>query len=611
MNAPSDARVRELAQAARETGLLSLLGPGGHGMTNPGAVLVQGPDAAQFLHSQLTNDVTSLEPGEGQYTARVTRTGHLRQLVSLHALPGEQAHGFLLLTEKDQAPDLLEALDDFHFTDDLTLSNVSDAYRWITVQGPRAAEVLRTALGALGFEPWESLPAGGIRPLKRVKGQGALPAGCLALRRSLTGNVGFLLALPAESPEIVSQVMEALRGPAVALGLHELDPVALSPVLDTLRIEAGIPRVGPETTKRRLLPETGFEQHAVSYTKGCYLGQEVIARVRTYGSIPNLLRALIFDDPDAIHHLPEPGARLINTDGKKLGMFASSTWSPVAQAPLALAYLGRAHRTPGAVHALQIGDQVLSAKVALLPLYSAPDTPARVAFLYDRGIRTFAGGDENGALTILDEALTLDPSFADGYEAIGVILGRTGRFHEAIDLFRRLEEVAPEAPMVNTNLSLYYMKLGDKETAEAEAAKATQKNFAMAARARGKTFDAAEFNRQQEEAEHKDAQRKKAMFGQVLEFDPVDPIALYGMGSAHLRLHEYDDAQALLARAIDVQKNNSPVYLARGKALEQLERFDEAITVYRAGVEVASRKGDLMPLREMEHRLLLLGAQRS
>jgi Flp pilus assembly protein TadD len=75
-------------------------------------------------------------------------------------------------------------------------------------------------------------------------------------------------------------------------------------------------------------------------------------------------------------------------------------------------------------------------------------------------------------------------------------------------------------------------------------------------------------------------------------------------------LGEAAEAAKHLARAVEVDKNNSAVYVPLGKALEQLERVDEAVAAYRAGMEVASRKGDLMPLKEMEHRLLLLGKSR-
>jgi len=97
------------------------------------------------------------------------------------------------------------------------------------------------------------------------------------------------------------------------------------------------------------------------------------------------------------------------------------------------------------------------------------------------------------------------------------------------------------------------------------------------------------------------------MFGEVLQIDPDDPLALMGLGNALVVLERLDEAEPHLARACAVQKDNSAVYAAHGKLLERLGRIAEARAVFAAGIEVASRKGDLMPLREMEHRLLVLG----
>lgn len=591
----------ESARRARETAIVARLGAPGVGMAHPGLVRAVGPDAARFLHSQITNDVEGLSPGAGCLAARVERTGHLRTVFSVHRHPGDDTAFWMLLPAVD-APTLLEDLDAFLFADDVALA-VDDGLTWLAIQGPLAAEIAEDVFGPLGFEPWATLPEHGIRGLRRTrKSVGvAVPEGTVALRRSLGGDVGYLIGVPGDA----TALHDALAAAATAREALALDTEAFSDALEVLRIEAGIPRIGPETeAKRRLLPETGLEQQAVSYTKGCYLGQEVIARVRTYGSVPFLLRALVLDASADVGVFPELGADLLHAEtGKKVGAIASRTWSPVAGAPVALAYLDRKHRTPDTVLPLLDADGGrFDARVALLPLYSAPDSAARVQLLYDRAIRTFADGDEDAAIGLLEEALRLDPGFADAYEAIGVMLGRRERFHEAIDVFRRLEEVAPDEAMVNTNLSLYYMKLGDKETAEDEAGKATLKTM-NAARGKG----GADVDADLERSKVRDATRKKAMFSQVLEFDPVDPIALFGMGNAQLVLGEFAEAADHLARALEVDAQNSPVYAARGKALEKLDRYDEAIAVYKAGVEVASRKGDLMPLKEMQHRLMLLG----
>ena len=96
------------------------------------------------------------------------------------------------------------------------------------------------------------------------------------------------------------------------------------------------------------------------------------------------------------------------------------------------------------------------------------------------------------------------------------------------------------------------------------------------------------------------------MFGQVLEIDADDGVALFGMGNAMVILGDLEEAAEAYLRAEGVDPENSAIYLAHGKVLEKLELFEEALAIYRTGMEVASRKGDLMPLGEMEHRALLL-----
>ena len=427
------------------------------------------------------------------------------------------------------------------------------------------------------------------------------------ISRSLGGDPGFLLALPAGDESSVA-CEEQVEAEARASNFCVIEEPVLSRVLEVLRIEAGIVRIGPDTRgRKRVLPETGLEQYAVSYTKGCYLGQEVIARIRTYGALRFGLRGLIFDAQDAeiLERLPEEGEPLILEDGTKVGQIGSRTLSPIMDAPVAYAYLDKSHRTPGTELRVKLGEESVGAKVGLLPFYSAPGLAERVAWLYDRAVRNFAESREDEALDMLEEALRLDPSFSDGYEAVGVMLGRSERFHEAIDIFKRLEEIAPHEPMVNTNLSLYFMKIGDKESAEAEAARAMQKEMAQKS---GRTVDSEALDRVMLEQLQADARRKKEMFGQILEIDADDPIALFGLGNAAAALGEWDAAVSAYARASGVEAENSAVYLAHGKALEQVGLRGDAEAVYRAGMEVASRKGDLMPLKEMEHRVLLLTA---
>jgi len=611
-------RLLELAGEARENGFVAQLardGSAAAGLANPGALLARGKDATRFLHSQVTNEVEALAPGEGNYSARVNRQGQLLHFFSLHRLPDEDGSppAYLLILERDAVQELLAAFDEFLFSDDVTFSDVSDDYHWTALQGLHAERSLMECASDASVD-WENWDTYGVRRLNFGEDQASL-----VIARSLTGDVGYLIAIPKSAGDAAARVEERLEHAAREANFRVLVEPELSQVLEIMRIEAGQVRVGPDTRDRKcILPETGLEQHAVSYTKGCYLGQEVIARVRTYGALPFGLRGLVFecaDDGDwekqasLLARLPAPGQDLISkSSGKSIGQIVSRTLSPVVRLPIAFAYLDKTHRTPGREIEIEAEGGALAARVSLLPFYNAPGRDERVAFLYDHAIRVFAAGREEEALGVLEEALQLDPGFSDGYEAVGVILGRSERYHEAIDIFKRLEELAPEAAMVNTNLSLYYMKIGDKTSAETEAAKAMQKSLTQGSSG-GPGQE--ELESQMREQERKDALRKQNMFGQVLEIDADDEVALFGMGNALSTLEQWEDAEAFYARACAADPKNSAVYLARGKALEALERLAQAETIYREGMEVASRKGDLMPLKEMEHRVLLLSGANS
>lgn len=597
----------DLARRVRETGFLGSLGPGGMGMADPGTVSVTGPDALEFLHSQVTNEVLGLEQGQGNASACVTRQGQLVELFTVYRLDAEEGSPrLLLLLERARVAGLLSLLGESIFSDDVTLADVSDQWKWWTVNGPTAGEVL-DELWPLDQESWSNVAE---NTAARVTSNQGVPAPQV-IRQSITGDPGFLVGFSSDS-ETSMALEERLQTLSLESGLLWVKEPELSSLIELLRIEAGIVRVGPDTSgRKRILPETGLEQYTVSYTKGCYLGQEVIARVRTYGSLPFSLRGLVFDSSHVeertlLDELPEEGGKLCLSDGKIVGQMTSRAHSPAKGAIVAYAYLDKSHRTPGAELSLSIGDEPVKARVQLLPFYRSAGQDERVAAVYDRAVRDFAEGRESEALAGVEEALRLDPSFSDGYEAMGVMFGRSEKFHEAIDVFKRLEELAPGEPMVNTNLSLYFMKIGDKEAAENEAAKAMQKEMA---RTTGRSINEEALDRALLEQRLEDALRKKEMFGQVLEIDSEDGIALFGLGNALAVLENWSEAAETLAHAARVEPDNSAIHLAQGKALEKLGRFSEALAVYRMGMEVASRRGDLMPLGEMEHRSLLVSGR--
>ena len=564
-----------LCRTARRSGLIAAW----DGVPGLGAILASGPDSASFLQSQLTSNVMSLVPGQGQPSARLTRTGALVAHFGLHRLPerGQPFPVFLLLLPAGEVVSLLENLEGSVVGQDVLLEDARAEFRGLVVQGPLTASL----------------------PDEQTREDGAL-----VLEQSFTGDPGWVVLAAAHSPAPWAALQQAARRSGfVRLDEHEAGPTAW----DWLRLEAGLPLAGPDFQPgRTLLPQTGLERQTVSTTKGCYLGQEVVARVRTYGSVPRALRGLIIHEPLSLkpEQLPPAGRSLLTAAGDTIGTWASAGYSVVWDRPAALVYLNRDHRTPGLRLNVRAEGRELEAEVVLLPFFAAATSAERAADLHHRAVSRFSAGADQEAVALLEEALRLDPNLTEAYEAFGVILGRTERYHEAIDVFKRLEEVAPDEPMVHTNLSLFYLKIGDKDEAERQKALATLKKF-------GEGLSEEELTRRLEAetaGRRRDADRRLAMFGQVLAVDPDDGLALMGMGGALLDLGDPGGAEEHLARALQVQKDNSPLYVTRGKALELLGRTREAAAVYRAGVEVASRKGDLMPLKELEHRLFLLGS---
>jgi folate-binding protein YgfZ len=138
--------------------------------------------------------------------------------------------------------------------------------------------------------------------------------------------------------------------------------------LEAARIEAGIPRFGADMDETTLPPEAGLESRAISYTKGCYTGQEVIARIRTYGQVAKALRGLhLADDLSA---LPARGDKLFQ-DGKEVGHVTSAVHSPLLNSMLALGYVRKEHYSTGTQLHLQSGGTGFAATIVSLPFVAA------------------------------------------------------------------------------------------------------------------------------------------------------------------------------------------------------------------------------------------------
>lgn len=548
-----------------------------------GFVRITGPDAASWLQSQTSNDVEKLAPGQGHANAHLDRKGHLIGHFTLHRWEDEY---WMLVDEAVKAP-LLQSLDAHLFIEEAAMEDGSADVDHVAVQGPRAALFLASLLDNDDDIGSELLPRDewSMHPIELLGYQ------VFAVRLSLTGEDGYvLIAQAGEGQGLVDSLLECQD----VVVPKEIEPEAQ----EVLRIEAGIPRFVVDMDSSNRLPETTLERTSVSYDKGCYVGQEVIAKLKTYSTVRNALMGLVFDENARV---PESGSCL-KIDGKQIGHVRSTCTSPTLERSIAMAYLDRDYREPGSTLTFQWDGGTATARVVVLPFVRTESAEDRARRLYDQALGFFERDENDSDTTAIDmlrEAVLLDPVFEDAYESLGVILNRHGRVDEAIYYMTRLVALNPDCLMAHTNLSVFYVAKGMIEEAEEEKAKAAVLQMQQA----NKKVRAEEMAAQERERLKAEAEERIAMFAEVLEIDPEDPLATFGTGQSYMQLNEYEKAVPFLESAARLQKDYSAAFLNLGKCHEFLGHTAEAANAYKAGIAAANRKGDFMPLREMERRL--------
>lgn len=306
-----DAQYRQLRE---EGGLLD--------RSERGKLVVSGPDAAEYLQGQLTNDVEALEIGDGQYAALLDRKGHMQSDMRVLRPSAEE---IWLDTEPEPLAQVRRHLELYSIGRDVKIVDVTTERSILSLIGPRSVEVAGTA--ALPPHACETTTVAGTE--------------CIAAGT----RDGIDLIGPADETE---RLREALR----AAGAVEVSPEAAL----IIRVEAGVPRFGADMGSATLLAEAGIVEDAVSFTKGCYIGQETVARLHYKGKPNRHLRGLRLSAPAG------SGAAL-RLGEKEVGRLGSSTVSP-AFGPIGLAIVRREAES-GAE--LAVGEDGVTARVADLP----------------------------------------------------------------------------------------------------------------------------------------------------------------------------------------------------------------------------------------------------
>ncbi len=318
---------------------------------------VVGGDRERFLNGQVTNNVKALSVGEGCYAAVVNARGRMQSDANIYRLAEE----CLLDFEPGLSAGIARRLEQYVVADDVQIVDVAADYGLLSVQGPQAATVLRQAVLLEAPAPTTSRTAPSaelptqplhIRPVLHP-GWGEL----YVAHHARTGTTGFDLFVP------VAALRPAAESLVQAARDHGGRPAGWT-ALEIGRVEAGRPRFGADMDETTLPIEAGIEARAISYRKGCYIGQEIIARLHAHGRLAKSLCGLRL--ADAVAALPRTGDRLLWRD-REVGHVTTAVTSPALRANLALGYVRREAQMSGEALRVQglAGDDV--AHVVALP----------------------------------------------------------------------------------------------------------------------------------------------------------------------------------------------------------------------------------------------------
>ncbi len=305
-----------------------------------GKVEVTGRDRIDFLHSVLSNDIKSLGLGTGCYATLLNAKAQILADLNVYVF----ANSVFLEMESGLEQKVIEKLSKLRVTEEAEFRDVTREWATLSLQGPKSEALV----GALIHGPVMMV----TQEFQHTNFT-LLDTAVTLVRRSVTGERGFHLFISHEKGEPIAKRILAVGG------LYGIKPVG-SNAYEILRIEAGIPRYGIDMDETTLLPETGLESIAASETKGCYPGQEVVARIKTYGGLNRKLCGLVFDKDG----LPKTGDK-ISKDKKEIGFITSACHSPTLGKGIALAYLQKGFFDTNTQVSIQ--SPSLPAKVTPLP----------------------------------------------------------------------------------------------------------------------------------------------------------------------------------------------------------------------------------------------------
>lgn len=327
-------------------------------LSSRGRILVNGTEAVQFLNGLITNDMKTLAVNTWMPAAFPNVQGRLIASVRVVRLRDEGIDKnvspvFLIDTEAATRERVLKTIERFTLAGDFRVTDVTNQTAQFSVNGSKAADLVRATLGdgAADLLPKQSLQIAWPPSDRDAAGTDDATNSLIVMRESDLSVDGFDFVVKADQAGSLWQAM--LNAGARPVG-HA--------ALEILRIEAGEPRYGVDMDETNVVTETALDD-AVSYTKGCYVGQEIIARIKYRGHVAKKLTGILFEQPVKV----AVGTPIHSTDGKEAGRVTSVTSSPRLGRTIALAYLKYDYLASGTSVKVISDTEVFEARVTGLP----------------------------------------------------------------------------------------------------------------------------------------------------------------------------------------------------------------------------------------------------
>jgi aminomethyltransferase len=286
-------------------------------------VSLAGPDRARYLNAILTNNIQALTEGRGSLALLLNAQGHILAELEVYAL----AEKLLTRSHASVRERTMATLDKYIIMDDVEPTDATDEVGSFAIEGPRAAVIVQQACSVT----LEELPDMAIREVAVER------MTCQFVRRSHFGQPGAeFIARREWLPLLWQKILSGVRA-------HDGEAIGMN-ALNSLRLEARVPWFPADFSDTVIPHEAALEETHISFTKGCYTGQEIVERVRSRGHVNRKRVDLLFSSTAA----PTPGTKL-RAEGADVGTVTSAAFSPAAGAAIGMGYVRREHNSPGSV----------------------------------------------------------------------------------------------------------------------------------------------------------------------------------------------------------------------------------------------------------------------